>query len=345
MKIILSIGIPAYNRVSHLKRLIGYYCSEIDESLSDIVEVIVSNDCSPDSTKDYLDSINPIPKWLIIRHNPINLGSHGNMKQIINVARGDYIWLPGDDDYLKRGLISKIINIISDNSDLSCIFLSKLGFNEKTYEVDKYMKRHKVKKDLSYSVPYSSIISLLKENFGDLKFQGSTIVRLSIAHVCDEEIKKYTKDTQDDCYSLFRALRALQSGQSYFISDVCILNGNEISWGDKVIQYLFISDVEFVDGLSEFDISKKDCKRIINRLLGTSYLGLLTNRLLFQKWRDLGKPGLRFSAFFSTLFLSIRRVLCKLHLSDYYYHVHVDISDFGIMEKKDYEERTIGITD
>ena len=147
MSVILTIGIPAYNRVAHLKRLVKYFNSEIDEYLSNVVEIIISNDNSPDETKDYLDSISPVPNWLTIINNRKNLGSHGNMSQIIQYAHGEYIWLPGDDDYLKKGLIRKIIKIISSNAGLSYIFLSKLGINEKSYEVDRFMKRHNVKFD------------------------------------------------------------------------------------------------------------------------------------------------------------------------------------------------------
>lgn len=336
--IIITIGIPAYNRMNHLKRLLNYYSNEINDALANQVELIVSNDNSPDNTKAFLCSIKNPPKWLVIINNDVNLGSHGNMKQIIDLAKGKYIWLPGDDDYLKIGLIKKLVSVLTLNNDLAYLFLSRLGINETTKQVTKKMKRHDIEYDKSYKVSYKSLVSLLKENFGDLKFQGSTVVKRSIALMCDKEITYYSKDTQDDCYSLFRAFRGMQSGNSYFISDICVLNGNEISWGNKMIKYLFISDVEFVEGLSKFGMKQQDCKRISNRLLGSYYSGLISDKNFYDRWVKIGKPGFRLSAWFSTLFLVLRRVAYKLHISNIYQPVFVDLSQFGInREAPNYE--------
>ena len=55
-KIMLTIAIPTYNRVTKLRRLLKIIENQLEVfSESSQVKVIVSNNCSNDETKEFLD--------------------------------------------------------------------------------------------------------------------------------------------------------------------------------------------------------------------------------------------------------------------------------------------------
>lgn len=95
----LSVCIPAYNRAALLPPLLD---SIFDQSYTDL-EVVIAEDDSPDRSE-----IRRIagryaaryPGRLIYHENPVNLGYDGNLRQLIELARGDYVVFMGNDDLM-----------------------------------------------------------------------------------------------------------------------------------------------------------------------------------------------------------------------------------------------------
>lgn len=107
----LSICIPTYNRSIYLARILELIFGQIDRyNLNDVVEVIVSDNCSPDNTQDvvahYMD------KGLIYSRNEENIGPDANFLKLFEMASGDFIWLPGDDDTFNDDTVKYIIDMI-----------------------------------------------------------------------------------------------------------------------------------------------------------------------------------------------------------------------------------------
>ena len=109
----LSVCITTYNRsgwldinLENLKRVSANVLGQI--------EIIVCDNCSDDETpvvvNRFLDQIN-------IRYyrNSSNVGMLGNLAQTVSFARGDYVWLIGDDDLLHQGALEKILDIVEQH--------------------------------------------------------------------------------------------------------------------------------------------------------------------------------------------------------------------------------------
>ena len=110
MKPLLSICIPTYNRLPYLKELLTDLLPQLDAVDSGQVELIVSNNASTDGTENFCQSISR--PYLRCRKNEVNIGGDRNFLKCIQEARGEYVWLVGDDDLVPSGAVQKILDIL-----------------------------------------------------------------------------------------------------------------------------------------------------------------------------------------------------------------------------------------
>ena len=326
-KIILSICMPTYNRAGHIERQLRYFESEMEEELIGKVEVIISNNASRDNTESVLKSYVGRYNWLRINNNKTNIGGYANMQLLLSMAGGTYIWLPGDDDYLKKGLMKKIVKIL-ESETIAYLYLSRRTINEKTNIICTEGKNHNIRYDMPISVTHKELTDLVCENFGDLKFQTSSIFLRSAVLRYNEEVQVYSPEAGANCHSLFRAIRSMQDGQAFFISDISVLNGNEITWGDQLVDYITIYDAEFSRGLINWNFTEKECARICNRQLAVAVAFFLTHKEVMEAWRKKGKPGWSIRLIPNILFLGLRKCCRKFGWSKTFSVVDVELEDF-----------------
>jgi len=92
---LVSIGIPTFNRAdSYLKECI----ESVTRQTYPKIEIIVSDNCSNDNTKDLVAGFSD-PRIRYNRHSN-NMGANYNINYIIKQARGDYFLLLCDDDLI-----------------------------------------------------------------------------------------------------------------------------------------------------------------------------------------------------------------------------------------------------
>jgi len=114
----LSILIPTYNRRQYVeencRRLMA--CIE-DNDLVDSVELVVSNNQSPDDTREVLDAIaaNARVKLRII-HQPHNIGSVNNVLYLLGAATSEYILFLGDDDFIDDRYLPAVCDALRQRS-------------------------------------------------------------------------------------------------------------------------------------------------------------------------------------------------------------------------------------
>lgn len=110
MNPLLSICIPTYNRLAYLRELIGMLLPQIDALSEGAVELIVSNNVSPDGTAEYCESIDRC--YLRFWTNETNIGGDRNFLKCIKESRGEYVWLVGDDDIVPEGAVANVLQVI-----------------------------------------------------------------------------------------------------------------------------------------------------------------------------------------------------------------------------------------
>lgn len=112
---LLSICIPTYNHIEYLKNCLQYVI-EASKAYEKEIEIIISDNCSTDGTKEYISQLN-IPNLKYYR-NEINLGFNKNLFLLVDdYATGDFVWTIGDDDYISKDSIKLFIDN-HENTDL-----------------------------------------------------------------------------------------------------------------------------------------------------------------------------------------------------------------------------------
>lgn len=108
------------------------YCGEkyIVEQLDSIKnqtykidEVIISDDCSTDSTVEIIEkyiSDNNLDNWKLIKNNA-NKGWKKNFKEVIEKTTGDIVFLADQDDIWDINKIDKMIKIMTSNKDIELL--------------------------------------------------------------------------------------------------------------------------------------------------------------------------------------------------------------------------------
>lgn len=326
-KIVLSICIPTYNRAKHIKRLIKYLADEIESIDLSLIEVIVSNNASTDSTKEILAKAGSQYSWLRINNNEKNIGAHANMLLLYSISIGKYIWIPGDDDYLKKGLLKSILSILTQY-DLSYLYLSRRCIKEENHKINFEGKTHYIEYDKPIKVTHDQLCRLICENYSDLKFQTSSIFKRANIEIFENEAKSFSEPVQANCHSIFRAIRSMQCGQSYFVSDISILSGDQISWGENIIDYMAIYDPSFCSELSRFGFTQNETNKFSRRQMAVSYASFLCHKDMYSNWIKKGKPGWSISIIPTVLFLISRKFLRLFGLSKEYSYVNIEFKDF-----------------
>lgn len=126
----LSVCIPSYNRVEYLEDLL--YSIESQQNCLNY-EIVICEDCSPERSQiaSLVKEFSFTHANLNIRYieNERNLGYDGNIRRLIELARGDYCLFLGNDDLLCRNALSVISTILKVNTDCGVVVRSYATFD------------------------------------------------------------------------------------------------------------------------------------------------------------------------------------------------------------------------
>lgn len=112
MKIVpsLSVCIPTYNRASKLRNLL-LELQKCSTALGDQIEVLVSDNCSSDTTEEVVGALSHNFPIKYFRQN-VNTGPTSNYLFLLGKATGTYCWVTGDDDLIFVDEIISFVNFI-----------------------------------------------------------------------------------------------------------------------------------------------------------------------------------------------------------------------------------------
>jgi len=126
--VLLSIGIPTFNRAELLRSALYSLAPQIKEFQGE-VELIVSDNNSQDNTED-------VVKWaqqfgpIQYHHNNENIGASKNVILLITkLAKGEFCWILGDDDFVRPNGVKKILEIIKTHPEIDYIYANIAHFS------------------------------------------------------------------------------------------------------------------------------------------------------------------------------------------------------------------------
>jgi len=135
-----SVLFPTKNRLDLLKHGIN---SVLNQDYNNW-EIIVSDNCSQDDVKGYIDSLNDERIKYIRQEKPLSVCSNWNAAN--DQATGDYVIMLGDDDALLPYYFTTCLKEIVKNEDLELIYHSVYYYkqpNVSMYEPDGWVKSSK----------------------------------------------------------------------------------------------------------------------------------------------------------------------------------------------------------
>jgi hypothetical protein len=128
----LSICIPTFNRAELLASALASLAPQIRE-LGDEVELIVSDNCSTDSTQEVVEQV---ARQCPIRYhrNDENVGVIGNfLGGVENLAAGEFCWMMGDDELVRAGAVRSVLEAIKEHTDVDYFYVN--------YSMDSFERR------------------------------------------------------------------------------------------------------------------------------------------------------------------------------------------------------------
>lgn len=165
---LLSICIPTYNREKFLRESLESLIKQINDLPNpSIIELIISDNCSTDNTETVVRSIINTRGGIIYIRNSRNLGMDGNFVNCFKRAKGKYIWLLGDDDYLIECKLSLIIEQL-ESGDFGLIHLAQENNTNRAQEYSNYQT---FVSKISYYITFISANIVKREYVKEIDFE------------------------------------------------------------------------------------------------------------------------------------------------------------------------------
>ncbi|CBM10223.1 putative glycosyltransferase [Ralstonia solanacearum PSI07] len=118
----LSVCITTYNRAAwlevSLRNLVRLW-----PSAHPVVEIVVCDNASTDRTPEVVTPYLSRPDFRYVR-NEKNVGMLGNLRETAHAARGEYLWILGDDDLVLPDAIEKLLQTLHDHPGLALVYLN-----------------------------------------------------------------------------------------------------------------------------------------------------------------------------------------------------------------------------
>lgn len=250
--ILFSICIPSYNRPKELKRLL----ESIDFSNKDKMEILIAEDHSPkrreigNVVREFKSKSEHTVRYI---ENDVNLGYDGNLRNLIDLAEGEFVLFMGDDDVFIPNKLDNYATFLEQNIDCGYILRSYRNvYNDGTSEDFKYFsenKRFQASKDTyialfdkSVFISGFTIRKVWAKEFETKEFDGSLLYQL---YLLAEVTRKYPSAYYHDLLT-----QAFEGGVPFFGSSeaekdlytpgtVTIQNSlNFMGWYMKIIDYI-----------------------------------------------------------------------------------------------------------
>lgn len=127
---LLTIAIPTWRRASFLAITLEQLRAELSRCPdADRVEILVSDNCSPDETPDVVKRAMTVGLPVTYVRNQENIGSDANIAQCFNLASGRYVMILGDDDMPVDGVLERLLCLLS-GGNFGVVCLRPYGFEQ-----------------------------------------------------------------------------------------------------------------------------------------------------------------------------------------------------------------------
>lgn len=323
----LSVCIPTYNRAELLRECLASVIPQVLNYAE--VEVIVSDNASPDHTQEVVEEFRGQYPKLRAYRNSENLGYTGNQVKCFEYASGDYLAILCDDDLYQPGLVDRLLAVLADG-EYAFVALNYFSFlyDLKCPFQEDFAPANDVRFDRAHDVMnYPSV-----GHYSGFVF-NTGLGRMALEQALSRKGWDYFEKNRGIISEIAARATAASSYPSFFIGDRLLATRMPVTVDYDTINHLCLDYFEFYlnlfdDGvITEADLSYR--RRLVLALLPRaivvdSYrmtnqeLARVTNRLqeLFgiePRFRFICRPLLFVAknAMFKQLFRTVHGLKCK----------------------------------
>lgn len=123
----LSIIVPTYNGEECISDTLDSVLTQLEE-FSDKVEFIVRDNCSTDSTQHIVSHYcEKYPGLINYQRRLSTVDADTNYREAINMSKGEYVLLLGDDDLLFPNFILLTLRLLARYSDIGLLYYNRIS--------------------------------------------------------------------------------------------------------------------------------------------------------------------------------------------------------------------------
>jgi glycosyltransferase involved in cell wall biosynthesis len=295
----LSVCISTYNRAEWLRHSLRQIIASVNLK-SEGVEILVVDNTSTDHTPQVMEDFLSQPN-LRYHRNTKNVGMLGNLAVTSKLAKGDYVWIVGDDDLIREGAVPRILDIIHNFPRSEIIYLNYAYTHfdrpEELEHVDEI-----IHKAIPISLPSVSHFCEEVRNFAGYNENLFTSIYACVFRR-DHAIAAYTQDTSGTPFSSLMTciptsvyvLNHLINRPGYWVSDPYIIVNMNVSWKEWVLLWHLERMPDLFDLAEKQGVSKEmlapfrrnHCADAVNWSRGVYFSENENLRLLFSMGRLL----------------------------------------------------------
>lgn len=222
MNPLLTIIVPTWNRRKNLQELLPILLPELDRQPD--IDLLVSNNASPDDTAAYLNSLPSHPRLRVI-HQPINYGSMVHLAWLYGQAEGRWFWMICDDDLVTPDAVAFVCATLRARPELGWVHLPH------KYPSD-------VREPLCSRMPASDTsFAKGREAFATytpwFTFVTSNVIRSTLLQ---QRLPRFRLAT--DFWPMGLLMEAVAE-EAAFVPARCLVHGGwEISWADRRVEVM-----------------------------------------------------------------------------------------------------------
>lgn len=229
----LSICISTYNRAGWVNVNLRNIFAQIGTGRDDL-EVLVVDNTSTDNTQDVVQRYLPRIDFRYVR-NRTNVGMLGNLAVTAQRARGEYVWILGDDDLTRPGAIDKVLQVIEDHAGIALIYLN--------YGYTSEANPSSVTDIPSFLASYNLLERAGPDEFAPVKAIAAKCENFFTAiysHVYrrDHALRSYCQDTSGRIFSTmlscvptaYYVLNYMADEPAYWVGEPALVVNSNVSW-------------------------------------------------------------------------------------------------------------------
>ena len=254
MRPLLSICITTYNRAEWLALSLKNLARLMPVPIPG-VEIVVCDNTSTDHTPNIVKPYEGRSDFRYYR-NPSNVGMLGNLRVTAHHARGQYIWVLGDDDLVMPGAIEKVLVAIHQNPDVALVYLN--------YSYTREEDAKKIKNLDAFFSSATPITNSTPDLVAPISRLSTFSENLFTAIYClifrrDHALRAYTQDTSGRPFSTmltcipttYHVLHNMMHEQGVWLGTPQVVVNMNVSW----LKYATICVLERIP--EAFDLAEK----------------------------------------------------------------------------------------